>query len=111
MGHKKQKSQRKQSTPPGITHIGGITLRGVWDDGAKPKPKTPQQQHAAEFRRSVKDCSTAELEYRLSVNDNQRADTKLSITEAQTKLTHGRQNLAYLTRQRDVLTAEIEGRR
>ena len=111
MGHKKQKSQRKQSTPPGITHIGGITLRGVWDDGAKPKPKTPQQQHAAEFRRSVKDCSTAELNYRLSVNDNQRADTEVSIIDAQYTLTASRKRQNTLTREHDVLMTEIEGRR
>ena len=72
---------------------------------------SPQQQHAAEFRRTIKDCSTVELDYRMSVNQNTAASITLDVIEAQAKLTYGRQNLATLAREHAVLTAEIEGRR
>ena len=75
---------------------------------AKP---SAQQTHAAEFRRSIKDCSTAELSYRFDASNDARDQVTDAIVEAQTKLTAARALYTRLTREHDVLTAEIEGRR
>jgi hypothetical protein len=72
---------------------------------------SPHQAASAEFRRTIKDCSTAELDRIMIANGARYVDVRQDINGYQRALTIARHEANRLQREHAVLTAEIEGRR